>query len=163
MLPQIASNKQTFTINHKTITIMKKLVVLITILGTTWISADAQFRADNREFERNSNWRYDNDYRVSNNRKNTINSFQRDAREHIALGIVEGTITSREAARLLEMAERIEEKENRYMRRGGLDRREVAELKEDLRELDRRILSERRDSERISNQGHRSKDYRRNF
>ncbi|MFT6203722.1 MAG: hypothetical protein ACJA1O_001314, partial [Spirosomataceae bacterium] len=93
----------------------------------------------------------ENDNSSNRGRSGRIDSFQRNAREHIAQGIIEGTITSRESAQLLEMAERVEQKENRYKRRGGLSRREVSELQNDLKRLDRRIYRERRDWDRQSN------------
>lgn len=130
--------------------------MILALIGTTFF-ADAQYRNGNDRVYSQNDSRYGNDrYNSNNSRTNRdvnrrVNSFQRDAREHIAQGIVEGTITSREAARLLEMAERIERKENKYKRSGGLSGREVADLTRDLKDLDRRIFRERRDWDRQSN------------
>lgn len=151
---------------------MKKLLILTVLLGTT-VLANAQYGDVNREYnarsydsrnydnhpngnrenanrsydrnDRNYGWGYDKDYRVVNGRGGAINTFQRDARERIAAGIVEGTINSREAERLLSFAEKIEMKENRYMRNGRLTPNEVRELREDLGMLNRMIAKEKRD------------------
>jgi hypothetical protein len=141
--------------------IMKKLLMILTLLGTT-LFAEAQYRnGNNRVYTRNDNRRpawNGNDNSADRGRNERINSFQRNAREHIAQGIIEGTITSRESARLLEMAERIEQKENRYKRRGGLSNREVSELQNDLKQLDRRIYKERRNWDRQSNDDQRRRN-----
>jgi uncharacterized protein (DUF342 family) len=133
---------------------MKKLLMTLVLLGTTLFS-EAQYRnGKDRVYTRNDNHRpawNENDNSSNRGRSGRIDSFQRNAREHIAQGIIEGTITSRESAQLLEMAERVEQKENRYKRRGGLSRREVSELKNYLKRLDRRIYRERRDWDRQSN------------
>lgn len=133
--------------------------MMLALVGTT-LFAEAQYRNGNdrvytQNEPRSSNWNRNDNNR---GRSSQINSFQRDAREHIAQGIIEGSITSREAARLLQMSEQIEEKENRYMRRGGLSNREVSELQNDLKQLDRRILSERRDGDRQLNDDRRRRN-----
>ncbi len=132
---------------------MKKLIMIIVLVVSTMF-ANAQYRNENDRAYTQNTPRFGND-RTELSRSGRINAFQRDAREHIAQGIIEGTITSREAGRLLEMAEAIERKENKYMRNGGLNNREVAELKNDLRNLDRRIFRERRDQDRqpVDNKG----------
>lgn len=131
--------------------------MMLALVGTT-LFAEAQFRNGNdrvytQNEPRSSDWNRNNNN--NRGRAGRINSFQRDAREHIAQGIIEGSITSREAARLLQMAEEIEVKENRYMRRGGLNNREVSELQNDLKQLDRRIYRERRDGDRQLNDDQR--------
>lgn len=135
--------------------------MILVLVGTT-LFAEAQYRNDNdRTYTRNDNRRpawNRNDNSTDRGRSGRIDSFQRNAREHIAQGIIEGTITSRESARLLEMAERIEQKENRYKRRGGLSSREVSELQNDLKQLDRRIYRERRDGDRQSNDDQRRRN-----
>jgi|AntRauTorckE5430_2_1112549.scaffolds.fasta_scaffold28038_1 hypothetical protein len=141
--------------------IMKKLLMILILLGTT-LFAEAQSRnSNNRVYTQNDNRRpawNQNDNSAGRGRNERINSFQRNARVHIAQGIVEGTITSRESARLLEMAERIEQKENRYKRWGGLSNSEVSELQNDLKQLDRRIYKERRDWDRQSNDNQRRRN-----
>ncbi len=132
---------------------------MLALVGTTFF-AEAQYRtgndrAYNQNEPRTSDWNRNDKNR---GRAGRINSFQRDAREHIAQGIIEGSITSREAARLLQMAEQIEEKENRYMRRGGLSNREVSKLQNDLKHLDRRIYRERRDGDRQLNDDQRRRN-----
>lgn len=138
---------------------MKKLM-LMTVLVSASFFASAQY-ANNRNFDNDNhshkegnsynsrmndrNWGYDRNYNQVRGKVNTINSFQFEARQRIATGIVNGTINSREAERLLAFAERIELKENRFMRNGRLNPNEVNELKSDLAELNRMISREMRD------------------
>lgn len=124
---------------------MKKLLMIFA-LAVSSLFTNAQYRNGNDRTYAQNIPRSGSD-RADLSRSGRINAFQRDAREHIAQGIIEGSITSREAGRLLEMAEAIERKENKYMRGRGLSSREVAELKNDLRDLDRRIWRERRDQD----------------
>ena len=76
-----------------------------------------------------------------------INFRQRDIRENIANGIIRGTLTSNEVHMLLDMAERIEMKENRYMRNGRLTNMEIRELDNDLSRLERMIIHNKRDND----------------
>lgn len=94
------------------------------------------------DLSRNYSWGYDAQYnRINRSRSASrmINSFQQQARERIAWGISRGLITGRESRRLLEFAERIEWKENRFMRNGRLSSGQAQELKRDLLVLDRMI------------------------
>ena len=100
---------------------------------------DRPDRYERERHERGGRYR-DEAYKVG-----AINQFQRQARIRIADGIVNGTINSREAARLLAFAERIEMKENRYTRNGRMNPREQRELEEDLAALDRMIQHEKHD------------------
>jgi hypothetical protein len=151
---------------------MKKLIMLIGILGLVGSTAVAQNDyAENRNrnesrnysrFETNErdvnrrNWGYDSDWNRTSLRSNMkINSFQRQARERIANGIVEGTINSNEARRLLEQAERIEIKENRYLRNGRISNFEARELQEDLNKLNRMISRDIRDFDKQRNDDYR--------
>ncbi|WP_304235427.1 hypothetical protein [Jiulongibacter sediminis] len=76
-----------------------------------------------------------------------INMMQREARERIANGIINGTINSYEAGRLLGIAEKIEIKENRMLRNGRLTGNEVRELEDDLIRLNRMIMRNKRDND----------------
>ncbi len=140
---------------------MKKLMTIAAAVLFTVTAASAQYRAStygNKGYDtyaskghsdnNDRNWGYDRGYNKSNSASGMINSFQREARESIASGIVNGSITSYEAKRLLEMAEKIEAKENRFMRNGRLTNNEVRELKEDLAVLNRIIVKEKRDNDR---------------
>ena len=134
---------------------MRKLMMVSALVVAT-ISANAQrFGNDNAPYgdrggdkigrydERNDREAYRGGDRYG--RVNGINNFQRQARMQIADGIVDGTINSREAARLLGFAERIEVKENRYLRNGRMTAGEERELKEDLAVLGRMIRHEKYD------------------
>lgn len=147
---------------------MKKLLMILTLSGFAFIS-NAQYRSNDEGYKNydNGNVRYgnertrtnNNDYRHGGGATNSINSYQRNARTRIAQGIIEGTITSRESAKLLEMAERIEQKENRFARRGGLSTKEIDELKNDLNDLDYRISRERKDWDRQTNDDRRNRGF----
>jgi hypothetical protein len=130
---------------------MKKLTVLIAAMVMTASASMAQHQnayAKNGQVYTQDYSRYETSHRSSRGTMMNINSFQRQARERIADGIVEGTITSHEAKRLLEFAERIEIKENRYLRNGRLTTNESRELKEDLNDLNRMIIRDIRDGDR---------------
>lgn len=146
---------------------MKKLMILTAILSAVSFTTFAQnndyahnpnlnesrpnYRGD-RDFDKDRSWGYDSNWnRTRSNGNMKINSFQRQARERIANGIVEGTVNSNEAKRLLEFAERIETKENRYMRNGRISNSEARELQEDLSRLNRMISRETRDFDRQNN------------
>ena len=75
-----------------------------------------------------------------------IYDLQREARTRIADGIAQGTLTSREAIRLLNEYDRIESKERRYLANRDLTRRETRELSHDLQKLIKGIRYERNDS-----------------
>ena len=75
-----------------------------------------------------------------------IYDLQREARTRIADGIAQGTLTSREAIRLLNEYDRIESKERRYLANRDLTRRETRELSHDLQKLIKGIRYERSDS-----------------
>lgn len=122
---------------------MKKLIMIATVLVLGFTGVNAQ---------KSSKHYPGRDYR-SDNFKNArvehrVNSFQREARENIAYGIINGTITAREAKVLLEAAERIEIKENRFLRNGRLTSRESNELQRDLASLNRAIEREKRDNDK---------------
>lgn len=76
-----------------------------------------------------------------------IYDLQREARTRIADGIAQGTLTSREAIRLLNEYDRIENKERRYLANRDLNRRETRELSNDLQDLIKGIRYEKRDSQ----------------
>lgn len=78
---------------------------------------------------------------------NRINVMQREARERIANGIINGTINSYEAGRLLGIAEKIELKENRMLRNGRLTGNEVRELEHDIIRLNKMIMRNKRDND----------------
>jgi len=110
-------------------------------------------RRDNRgtDLSRNYEWGYDAQFNRVNRSRNAsrmINSFQQQARERIAWGISRGLITGRESKRLLEFADRIEWKENRYMRNGRLSAGQAQELKQDLIVLDRMITHAKANGDR---------------
>ncbi|MBK6977645.1 MAG: hypothetical protein IPH28_11560 [Cytophagaceae bacterium] len=141
---------------------MKKLVATIGILSMVVLSVSAQYgRAYDRDnygekygrVERNDrnggSWGYDKDWNVVNNSKvHKINSFQHQAKMRINEGIAKGLITHREANRLWNEYERIERKENRFMRNGRISRSEANELEHDLARLNRMISQEKRDFNR---------------
>lgn len=125
---------------------MKKLMALIAMTCLVSFGANAQ------SYKKPGGYYGGPNYEASTVRSArggvmSVNVMQRQAREKIANGIVNGTITSREAKMLLEMAERIEAKENRYLRNGRLTSYERRELEEDLERLDRMIIRNKRDNE----------------
>ncbi|MPR35672.1 hypothetical protein [Salmonirosea aquatica] len=77
-----------------------------------------------------------------------LNDLQREARTRIADGIARGTLTSREAIRLLNEYDRIDAKERRYLANRDLTRRETRELSNDLQNLIKGIRYESIDSQR---------------
>lgn len=138
---------------------MKKLMMIIALAVFGFATVSAQ----------NGNRNYpgqDTRNRVQNNARGVhkINSFQREARVNIANGILDGSINAREARKLLEIAERIEIKENRYMRNGRLTRSEKRTLERDLGNLNRQIDREVRDNDRalVDNQRFRNRSNRSN-
>lgn len=82
---------------------------------------------------------------------NGIDKMHYEMRVKIADGIIYGTITSKEARRLLEFSEEITFKKERMNRNGRLTQRELDRLRKDLRDLDRMIVREVRDGDRIRN------------
>ncbi len=147
---------------------MRKLMF---ILGLTALSATSFAQWNSRhDHDRNSydsrgrseysdnNWGYDANWNriYRGGRSNVmINSFQRQSRDRIAEGISRGLITANEAKKLLSYAEKIERKENRFMRNGRLSPSEVRELQSDLAALNRMISREMRDSNRQYNDDRR--------
>ncbi len=140
---------------------MKKLIIITAMAIMALSTASAQYRSEvytgretNRwEDSRNGGhskerWGYDRNYNRVNGTASSINSFQKEARVKIADGIINGLINSSEAKRLLELAEAIELKENKYMRNGRLTSREVADLKGDLYRLNKLINHEMGDNDR---------------
>jgi hypothetical protein len=131
---------------------MKKLTVLIAAMVMTASFSMAQHQnatSRNKGKVYNEKWS-NNSYSKRSGRgaMTNINSFQKQARENIAYGIIDGSITSKEAKRLLGFSERIEIKENRFMRNGRLTGHEVNELKDDINVLNRMISKDIRDGER---------------
>ena len=135
---------------------MKKLFFLILMAATcVGTAASAQYASTNR-YDNNWNSKYGHNdryergsdrYRNTRTDNSMINALQREVREDIADGIVRGTINSREAQRLLSIAEQIEIKEDRFTRNGRLTDRESNEIKGDLRELQRMIRKDKMDRE----------------
>ena len=80
-----------------------------------------------------------------------LNDLQREARTRIADGIARGTLTSREAIRLLSEYERVEGKERRYLANRDLTRRETRELSNDLQNLIKGIRYDKYDSQNERN------------
>lgn len=113
---------------------MKKLTVLTALLLFTIGSVFAQ---------RGS--------RSHRNGGNGVNQMHYEMRVKIADGIIDGTITAREARRLLEVSEDISFRKERMNRNGRLTQRELDRLRRDLRDLDRMIVREVRDGDRIRN------------
>jgi hypothetical protein len=123
---------------------MKKLLIIAAFLGVVF-GVNAQYNGKPNGNRHQENQRYERGRKPASH---AINSFQEQARERIADGIVQGTINSKEAQRLLEFAERIEIKENRYLRNGRLTPNESRELEQDLTVLNRMISREKRDNDR---------------
>lgn len=123
---------------------MKKLITLIAVMTMIVSTSMAQYQS--RAYDTYASNKYSKNYDKNNKSgEHEINSFQRQARESIAQGIVAGTINSNEAKRLLEVAERIEAKENRFLRNGRLTGRERNELKRNIDSLNKMIRREKRD------------------
>lgn len=146
---------------------MKKLLGILSLVWVVSFQTMAQYHRNDPRNDRHPHstyeeyargdkskpytWGYDSQYnRVDRNRANArlISSFQQDARDRIAFGISRGLITGREANRLIDFADRIEMKENRYMRNGRLSPGEVQELKRDLVFLDRMITEAKTNAQR---------------
>lgn len=146
---------------------MKKLIATIGIMSVVVMSVSAQYgRGYDRDsygekygrverYDRNGgSWGYDKDWNVVNDSKyHKINSFQHQAKMRINEGIAKGLITHREANRLWNEYERIERKENRFMRNGRISRSEANELEHDLARLNRMISQEKRDFNRDFHRG----------
>lgn len=80
-----------------------------------------------------------------------LNRLQRESRLKISDGIANGTLSSKEAIRLLNEYERINVKERRYLANHNLTRRETRELSNDLQNLMKGIHYERNDFDRERN------------
>ncbi|AWV98801.1 hypothetical protein [Arcticibacterium luteifluviistationis] len=131
---------------------MKKLITLIAVMTMIVSTSMAQYKSKSyKGGDIYASNKYSKNY-GNNNKSNAreINSFQRQARESIAQGIVAGTINSNEAKRLLVVAEKIEAKENKYLRNGRLTSRESNELKKDIDSLNKMIRREKNDRD-VSN------------
>lgn len=87
--------------------------------------------------------------RSSRGAGNGVDKMHYEMRVQIADGIINGTITSREARRLLEVSEDISIKKARMLNNGRLTQRELDRLRRDLRYLDRMIVREVRDGDRV--------------
>jgi hypothetical protein len=127
---------------------MKKLTVLIAAMVMIASVSMAQYQNEYAKNRKVYVENYSQHNRNSRGEMMNINSFQKLARESIAYGIIDGSITSNEAMRLLGFAERIEIKENRFMRNGRLNNNQARNLKEDINELNRMIRKDIRDRER---------------
>ena len=117
---------------------MKKLFFIILVALPSFLMA--QFRADNGI----RNERYRKTTKVGQ-----LNQFQIEAMEHIAKGILNGNLTANEAKQLLNMAEKIELKENRFLRNRNMSNREYRQLENDLNTLDRHIERLRKNADRF--------------
>jgi hypothetical protein len=141
---------------------MKKLITAVLVLLIT-SSAFAQYKGGDSYPDRNqypNRGKYDqrsnvdpkgsyNDRLSANDHEEAmfLNRMQRDARGRIADGIANGTLTSKEAIRLLNEFERINHKERRYLSNHNLTRRETRELSRDLENLMKGIHYEKNDFE----------------
>ncbi len=150
---------------------MKKTIITFAVLSITISSVFAQIPTErnnndnlafgnsrNRNLDNdhysegrnNRDWSYDSNWNVIKGSKG-INSFQRQAKERIALGRSRGLITSYEASKLMNYYEKIERKENLFARNGRISRREANELERDLINLDKMITRETVDRNRTKN------------
>jgi len=135
---------------------MKKQITAAALLLFLSASAFAQGpgRYDNAPRSYPTDRRYDNGRSSArlpaNDRQEAqmLNDLQREARTRIADGIARGTLTSREAIRLLNEYDRIDAKERRYLANRDLTRRETRELSSDLQNLIKGIRYESLDSQR---------------
>ena len=138
---------------------MKKNITFAALLVLLSASAFAQNgRHDRRSSDRRTPPRSNRtfDHRTdaarlpANDRREAlrIDDLQRETRTRIADGIAQGTLTSREAIRLLNEFENINNKERRYLANRDLSRRETRELTRDLERLIKGIRYENRDQER---------------
>jgi hypothetical protein len=132
---------------------MKKLMMIIALTVFGFATVNAQNGSRNYPGKDTRN-------RVQNNARGVhkINSYQREARENIANGILDGSINSREARKLLEIAERIEIKENRFLRNGHLTRNETRTLERDLGNLNKQIRREATDNDRAYVDNYRNRN-----
>ncbi len=122
---------------------MKKLVIIIAFLGLSPLTF-AQYR------ERHSDRYPRKGYERNEDRREDIQSMQREIRRKIAFGIESGSITSRESKHLLREVEKNEQLEARYRRDGQLDVRERRDLIEDLERLSHWVKREKRDGDRVT-------------
>jgi hypothetical protein len=132
--------------------VMKNLLVLMVAMVMLVSTSTAQYYENNASARNGKTyterWNDNRDRAISGRSKRGINSFQKQAREQIAYGIIDGSITFREATRLLDFSERIEIKEDRFSRNGRLSSHQVRVLKEDLTDLDNMIRRDLRNRER---------------
>jgi extradiol dioxygenase family protein len=124
---------------------MKKLMILVAMTLFTLTAANAQFYGNSEGRSRGRSYEPLTS-KSSRGHEMTISHKQRHIREKIGRGISRGTIHSKEAGILLEMAERIEAKEKRFMRNGHLNAREKRELEADLAHLERMVAKSGRNS-----------------
>ena len=140
---------------------MKKLsaIIVLVLFSVSTVSAQYYGSVDYRKDKVYNSKAYAS--RGERGAISKINVFQKEAREKIANGIVNGSLTANEASRLLEMAERIELKENRFMRNGRLTRNEVNEIESDLYKLNKMIVRNKKDNEfaPIDTRGQRNRRY----
>ncbi len=141
---------------------MKNKITLAALLVAFSTSAFAQgsgnYDNDGRDNDRHNTHRTNRtfDHRTdaarlpANDRREAarINDLQRETRTRIADGIAQGTLTSREAIRLLNEFENINNKERRYLANRDLSNRETRELTRDLEKLIKGIRYENRDQKR---------------
>lgn len=136
------------------------LAALLVLLATSVFSQrNGKYGDDRRNNDRRTNRTFNrigDDRRTdvarlpANDRREAlrINDLQRETRTRIADGIAQGTLTSREAIRLLDKFEKINDKERRYLANRDLSRRETRELTRDLEKLIKGIRYENRDQQR---------------
>ncbi|UBM59907.1 hypothetical protein LAG90_04500 [Marinilongibacter aquaticus] len=122
---------------------MKKLMALIVFSLVSVSIANAQY--SNRTYARNDQYNSRYASKARGGAAAEINMLQKQARERIADGIVSGRITANESKNLLSLAEKIEWKENQYMRNGRLTNREINELKKDIHHLNNLITRNLKD------------------
>lgn len=131
---------------------MKKSLIAAAFFFVLSTSAFAQnngkYGGSNYPQNSPQNGRYDSRLPANDRQEaQMVNDLQREARTRIADGIAQGTLTSREAIRLLNEYDRIESKERRYLANRDLTRRETRELSNDLQDLIKGIRYEKNDSQ----------------
>ena len=132
---------------------MKKLFVFVALSLFFAGTLSAQYAGNRAEAPKGKVYASNGGYHKAVNNRSTrgasmkINMMQREARERIANGIINGTINSYEAGRLLGIAEKIELKENRMLRNGRLTGNEIRALEDDLMRLNKMIIRNKRDND----------------
>ena len=150
---------------------MKQSILIAVAIVGTLATAHAQRGYDNdrnqprggyNENPRDRNDGYNRNENYDRRGNNPVELLYQDTRRRIANGIATGRLTNRETRRVARDLQRIEYKQQQFVRDGFLDFREERELFNDLTALNRDLTWEKNDGDRYGWQDYSRHTHRQN-